>query len=166
MRPITYHHKGHCFGGPVSFDDLLLLTCDTQSFLLKAPELEKCYQDDTTNLRPENILHTVQQPTWLGLPWTPNSKVSFHRFHKIRSHCRHTPLMLLLGGRYFLSTGFHNLTLYSPGYTQHLSLSPLSIIRVPRNTSFQYQRGALETCPSTLRYSIQQVLPFCTGVTD
>ena len=97
LRPITYQHKGHCFGGPVSFDDLLLLTCDTQSFLLKAPELEKCYQDDTTNLRPENILHTVQQPTWLGLPWTPNSKVSFRRFHKIRSHCRHTPLMLLLG---------------------------------------------------------------------
>ena len=33
LRPITYQHKGHCFGGPVSFDDLLLLTCDTQSFL-------------------------------------------------------------------------------------------------------------------------------------
>ena len=42
LRPITYQHKGHCFGGPVSFDDLLLLTCDTQRFLLKAPELEKC----------------------------------------------------------------------------------------------------------------------------
>ena len=154
LRPITYKHKGYCFGGPVSFDDLLLLTCDTQRFLLKAPELEKCYQDDITILCPENILHTVQQPTWLGLPWTPTSKVAFRRFHKLRSHCRHTPLMLLLGGRYFLSTGSHNLTLYSPGYTQHLSLSPLSIIHVPCNTSFQYQKGGLGTCPSTLRYSL------------
>ena len=73
LPSIAYQHKGHCFGGPVSFDDLLLLTCDTQRFLLKASELEKCYQDDTTILCPENILHTVQQPTWLGLPWTPNS---------------------------------------------------------------------------------------------
>ena len=62
--------------------------------------------------------------------------------------------MLLLGRRYFLSTGSHNLTLYSPGYTQHFSLSPLSIIHVPRNTSFQYQKGGLGTCPSTLRHSI------------
>ena len=77
LRPITYQHKGHCLGGLVSFDDLLLLTCDTQRFLLKAPELEKCYQDDTTILCPENFLHTVQQRTWLGLPWTPNSKLAF-----------------------------------------------------------------------------------------
>ena len=44
LPEITYQHKGHCFGGPVSFDDLLLLTCDTQRFLLKALELEKCYR--------------------------------------------------------------------------------------------------------------------------
>ena len=68
------------------------------------------------------------------------------------------PANAVTWGRYFLSTGFHNLTLYSPGYTQHLSLTPF--IRVPRNTSFQYQRRALETCPSTLRYSIQQLYHF------
>ena len=62
--------------------------------------------------------------------------------------------MLLLGGRYFLSTGFHNLNLYLPDYTQHLSLSPSSISHVPWNTSFQYQKGGLGTCPSTLQYSI------------
>ena len=63
LRPITYQHKVHCFGGLVSFDDLLLLTCDTQRFLLKAPELEKCYHDDTTILCPENVLHVA----WLTL---------------------------------------------------------------------------------------------------
>ena len=62
--------------------------------------------------------------------------------------------MLFLGGRYFLSTGSHNLTLYSPGSPQHLSMSPLSIINVPCNTSFQYKKGGLQTCPSTLRHSI------------
>ena len=136
------------------FDDLLLLTCDNQRYLLKAAELDKCFQDDTTILCPENILHTVQQPTWLGLPWTPNSKLAFKQLHRVLTPCRHTPLMLLLGGRYYLSTAFQNLILYSHTTTIQLSLSPLSIIHVPCNSSFQYQKGGLGKCPQTLRFSI------------
>ena len=66
LRPITYRHNEHCFGGPLPFDDLLLLTCDKKRFLLRTPELDNCFEDDTTILCPGNLLHTVQQPTWLG----------------------------------------------------------------------------------------------------
>ena len=66
LRPITYRHNEHCFGGPLPFDDLLLLTCDKKRFLLRTPELDNFFEDDTTILCPGNLLHTVQQPTWLG----------------------------------------------------------------------------------------------------
>lgn len=66
LRPITYKHNEHCFGRPIPFDDLLLLNCDKQRFLLRSPELDKCFHDVTTILCPGNLLHTVQQPTWLG----------------------------------------------------------------------------------------------------
>ena len=89
----------------------------------------------------------------LGLPWTPSLKIAFKQFHQTLSHCRHIPSMLL-GGRYYLSTRFHNLTLYSPTSATHLSLTLLLIIHVPCNTSFQYQKGGLgTTCPKHLRFS-------------
>ena len=56
LRPITYRHNEHCFGGPLPFDDLLL-TCDKKRFLLRTPELDKCFQDDTTILCPGNLLY-------------------------------------------------------------------------------------------------------------
>ena len=76
LRPITYKHNEHCFGRPIPFDYLLLLNCDKQRFLLRSPELDKCFHDVTTILCPGNLLHTVLQPTWLGLPCTLSSKVS------------------------------------------------------------------------------------------
>ena len=66
LRPIMYRYNGHCFGGPIPFDDLLLLTCDKKRYLLRAPELDKCFQDNTTILCPGNLLHTVQQLTCSG----------------------------------------------------------------------------------------------------
>ena len=72
LLPITYQNNSHCFGGPITRDDLLLLTCANQRFILKAGELARCSQDDTTILCPENVLHTVSEPHWLGLPWAPN----------------------------------------------------------------------------------------------
>ena len=136
LRPITYKHNEHCFGRPIPFDDLLLLNCDKQRFLLRSPELDKCFHDVTTILCPGNLLHTVLQPAWLGLPCTLSSKMAFKQFHQILLQCCHTPSMLLLGGRYYLSTGFHSLSLYSLTSTTHLFLSPLSIIHVLCNTSF------------------------------
>ena len=122
--------------------------------MLKAPELDKCFQDETTILCPEHILHTVEYPSWLGMPWTPSPKIVFNRLHKIVSPCRHTPLVLLLGGRYYLSTGFHNLRLYSHYSKTQLSLPPLSILHIPCTSSFQYQKGGLGTCPQVLQFSI------------
>ena len=64
LKPrITYQHKGHCFGGPLPYDDLLLLTSENERFLLKAPELDKCFQDDTKILCPCRTY-----PTHSGIP--------------------------------------------------------------------------------------------------
>lgn len=68
-------------------------------------------------------------------------------FQTISSDSRTVIIIHAIGGRYYLSTRFHNLTLYSPTSATHLSLTPLSIIHVPCNTSFQYQKGGLGTCP-------------------
>ena len=101
--------KNH-FGGPLPRTDLSLLTCGIHRYVLKSTELE-CSQDDTTILCPANALTTVKEPKWLGLPWTPNSRLQFKQTHQILSHCKQLRPMTLLGGRYYLATVFHNITL-------------------------------------------------------
>ena len=154
LVPITYQHNGVCFGGPLPRNDLSLITCGTKRYVLKSTELEQCLRDDTTILCPTNVLTTVKEPHWLGLPWSPESKLQFQQIHQIFSHCKQLQPLILLGGRFYLSTIFQNITLSSHQATQHLQLSPLSIIHIPCNMSFHSQRTGLGTCPSTLRFSI------------
>ena len=154
LVPITYQHNGLCFGGPLPRTDLSLITCGAKRYVLKSTELDQCSRDDTTIFCPTNVLTTVQEPHWLGLPWSPESKLQFQHIHQVFSHCKLLQPMLLLGGRYYLSTVSQNITLSSPHTTQHLHLSPLSIVHIPCYMSFHAQRTGLGTCPSTLRFSI------------
>lgn len=96
----------------------------------------------------------VKEPHWLGLPWTPKSRLLFRQTHQILSHCKQLRPMILLGGRYYLSTAFHNITLTASHAVHHLQLSPLSIIHVPCNMSFHSQHTGIGICPKTLRFSI------------
>jgi len=153
LLPINYQNKGHCFGGPLPRADLSLLMCGTKRFVLRNTELDRCFQDDTTILCPANVLDTVTEPHWLGLPWTPDAKLQFTQLHQVLSHCLPLQPLLLLGGRYYLSTSYQNVTFFSPNTVTHLSLSPLTIIHVPCNVSFTYQKGALGTCPDIFRFS-------------
>ena len=154
LVPITYRHNGLCFGGPLPRTDLSLITCGAKRYVLKSTELDQCSRDDTTILCPTNVLTTVKEPHWLGLPWSPESKLQFQQIHQVFSHCKQLQPLILLGGRYYLSTISQNITLSSQHATRHLQLSPLSIVHIPCNMSFHSQRTGLGTCPSTLRFSI------------
>ena len=79
LTPITYQHNGVCFGGPLPQNDLSLITCGAKRYVLKSTELEQCLRDDTTILCPTNVLTTVKEPHWLGLPWTPETKLQFQK---------------------------------------------------------------------------------------
>ena len=131
-----------------------LLTCGVQRYVLKSTDIEHCFRDDSTILCPTNVLTTVKDPRWLGLPWTPDSKVQFKHTHQLLKHCKHLRNGLSLGGRYILSTALHNVTIMSGHTIHHLQLSPLSIIHIPCNMSFSFQHTGLGTCPQTLRFSI------------
>ena len=127
LIPITYQHNGRCFGGPFPRTDLSLLTCGIHRYVLKSTELEQCSQDDTTILCPANVLTTVKEPKWLGLPWTPNSRLQFKQTHQILSHCKQLRPMILLGGRYYLATVFHNITLTASHAVHHLFVADCSV---------------------------------------
>jgi len=88
LLPINYQNKGHCFGSPLPRADLSLLTCGNKRLVLHNTELDHCFQDDTTILCPANVLNTVSEPHWLGLPWTSDAKLKFTHLHQVLSHCR------------------------------------------------------------------------------
>ena len=134
--------------------DLSLITCGVKHYVLKSTKLDQCSRDDTTILCPANVLTTVHEPHWLGLPWSPESKLRFQQIHQVFSHCNLLRPLLLLGGRYYLFTISQNITLSSHEATQQLQLSPLSIVHISCDMSFHSQRTGLGTCPSTLRFSI------------
>lgn len=131
-----------------------MITCGAKHYVLKSTELHQCSRDDTTILCPANVLTTVKELHWLGLPWSPESKQQFQQIHQVFSHCKQLQPLILLGGHYYLSTISQNLMLSSQHAIQHLQLSPLSIVCIPCNMSFHSQRTGLGTCPSTLRFSV------------
>lgn len=154
LVPITYQHNHLCFGGPLPRNDLSLITCDAKRYVLKSTKLGKCSRDDTKILCRTNVLTTVKEPRWLGLLWSPESKLQFQHIHQVFSHCKQIQPLFLLGGRYYLSTTSQNITLSFPNATQHLQVSPLSVIQISCSVSFHCQRTGLGTCPSTQRFSI------------
>lgn len=67
--------------------DMVLLTCDNKRYVLKQSELEKCLHEETTVLCPVDVLSTVKNPIWLGLSWTPQTKVPFNHTHFPLPNC-------------------------------------------------------------------------------
>lgn len=153
LLPINYRNKGHFFGGPLPRADLSLLTCGNKRFVLRNTKLERCFQDETTILCLANVLNTVSEPQWLGLPRTPSVKLQFTQLHQVVSHCRPSPPLLLLGGRFYLATSHQNVAFFSQDTVTHRSLAPLAILHVPCNVSFTHQNGGLGTCAENFRFS-------------
>lgn len=89
------------------------------------------------------------------MAWTPRSRLTFQRNHKRATDCNGLKPLLHLGACYYLSTTFHTITLHTAaGATSRVSLTPLSILHVPCNSSFEDQEIGLGKCPPTMEFSL------------
>lgn len=67
--PLKYKLSNHCYQGPIKRDELALLRCQHSEYRLHRDLFGKCFRSDDTFICPQNILHLVNDTTWLGLPW-------------------------------------------------------------------------------------------------
>ena len=159
LIPISYNKGKHCFGGSITRQDLLLLSCEDKRYVVKQAELDQCFHAEFTVLCPKHVLSTVEDPTWLGLKWVPASKFSFRHSHVSLPHCQNLPPLIHLGGRFYLSTTDTNLTLSGDTGSHALSLQPLGIYHFPCKYSFPFQRTGFGSCTTT----IQMHFPLFSG---
>ena len=152
LIPLSYQINGKCFGGTMARHDLVLLTCGNKRYVLKQAELDQCFKDETTFLCPADVLSTVENPLWLGLKWTPQTKLSFRHAHSPLPNCNNLRPLVHLGGRYYLSTVFNNLSIHTNGSSELLMLRPFSIYHFPCNVWFSQQRTGLGQCPKQLSF--------------
>ena len=161
VTPIKYNISGTCYTGPITRHDLALVTCPNNRFLLPTVSLEKCFHDDSTYLCPQSVLALVNTTSWLGMPWTPASKLSFLRTHKKASDCSDLNDLYHLGGRFYLATNTRTLTITKGKNTSTILLSPLMVYHFPCDIKFANQRTGLGDCPRSLTIDI----PIFTGST-
>ena len=125
LTPLKYNISGVCFTGPLSREDVMLVTCQVV-------------------LCPKSLLLKATHTDWLAMAWTPRSRLTFQRNHKRATDCNGLKPLLHLGARYYLSTTFHTITLHTAaGTISRVSLTPLSILHVPCNSSFEDQEIGL-----------------------
>lgn len=150
LSPIKYNILGTCYSGPISYDNLALITCSNTRSLVKIESLAKCFQQENTLLCPTNILQTIHDIEWLGFPWKPASQVPFHRNHDVARDCTNLNPFIHLGGRYYLATSSGTIHLN----TGPLKLSPQAIYHFPCNTTFFGMATGLGSCPQTMNVAI------------
>ena len=99
-------------------------------------ELEQCFHGENIILCLKNVLSTVEDPSWLGLKWVPDSKLLFQHSHVRLPRCPTLRPLINLGGyRYLLTT---------------LSLEPLGVYHFPCKYSFPFQSTGFGSCASKI----------------
>ena len=155
LTPLKYNISGICFTGPMSRDDVMLVTCSNQRYFIKPAALNKCYRDDDTILCPKSLLLKASRTDWLGLPWSPNSRLSFQRHHRRAVDCSDLHELIHLGSRFYLGTSLHTITFRTvDGKSNRVLITPLSIFNVPCNISFDAQEIGLGRCPPKIEFSL------------
>ena len=145
LTPLKYNISGVCFTGPLSSEDVMLVTCPTHRYFVNPAAL--CTTSEVV-LCPKSLLLRATHTDWLCMAWTPRSRLTFQRNHKRVTDCNGLKPLLHLGAHYYLSTTLHTITLHTAaGTTSHVTLTPLSIFQVPCNSSFDDQEIGLGKCP-------------------
>ena len=150
LSPIKYNTSGTCYTGPITYNDLALITCSNTKSLIKAVSVEKCYQEDSSLICPQNILQPIHNIAWLGFPWNPSSQMSFPRHHQRARDCSGLHPLLHLGGRYYLATTSGTIQLN----TGPLQIAPLAVYHFPCNTTFHGMATRLGSCQTTMEVDI------------
>ena len=104
FTPIKYNISGTCYTGPVTRNDLALVTCPNSCTVIRTVALGKCAKQDETFLCSELVLPREDDIQWLGMHWTPTSKFTYQRRHTLSADCSSVKPLIHLGGRYYLST--------------------------------------------------------------
>ena len=98
LVPLSYQTNGKCFGGTIARHDMVLLTCNNKRYVLKQTELDQCFKEETAVVCLANVLSTVEDPLWLGLKWTPQTKLSFQHADSPLPNCNNLRPLVHLGG--------------------------------------------------------------------
>ena len=77
FTPIKYNISGVCYTGPVTRNDLALVTCPNSRTVIRTDALGKCAKQDKTFVCSELILPREDDIQWLGIHWTPTSKLTY-----------------------------------------------------------------------------------------
>jgi len=149
LIPLKYQQNHKCYSGPIAYNDLALITCPKSKIIIRADVLTKCYGREGTYLCPEEVLHSNHDSSWLGLPWTPGSRLNFPRNH-VPTTCDSFDPLLHLGGRFYLSTIHQKIQLKK----STLSMTPLTVYSLPCNESSPSLKTGFGQCPTTLTMSI------------
>ena len=145
LSPITYQANRQCYAGPLTRNDLVLVSCSDSIIVFKADTLTKCLTQRGTLVCPETVTRRSQDSSWLGLPWTPSSTITFPRTHSPTT-CDATDHIFHLGGRYYLSTRKQTIQLS----TGPLRMSPLAVYHIPCNATSDTLTTGFGSCPSTI----------------
>lgn len=152
---IAYQVNNKCFGGTIACHDLVLLTCKNKRYIVKKADLEQCLHGQTTVLCPANVLSTVENPFWLGLKWTPQSKIPFSHSHTPWTNCHTLRPLVHLDGRYFLLGARANISIHTNNGSKfsviaaavYLSFSMWYVLFVPTHWSGGVSRMVLFSVP-------------------
>lgn len=150
LTPLKYNISGTCYTGPITYDNLALVTCSNVKSLVQVDSLQKCFQQDRTLLCPHHIFQSVKNVAWLGFPWNPTTKLSFPRHHQPARDCSDLHPLHVLGGRYYLATTADTLQLN----TGPINTSPLAVYHFACNTTFNGMATGLGVCPDTMEVNI------------
>ena len=147
---LTYKTDNRCFTGPLSRNDLVLVSCLDSKLVLKADILTTCFSEHNSLLCPRKLLRNADDVAWLGLPWTMDSKVNFKRNHVEVDCPKDIHPLHHLGGRYYLSVVKKTIQLTSTT----LMLSPLTIFQLPCNETNNLLETGFGECPKAMTMSV------------
>ena len=152
LEPVVYNISNYCHTGPIEHDNLALITCKESRSIITVEALSKCFKDQLNFLCPLQVLRQVKQIDWLGLPWSPHTKISFQRLHQNTSDCSDLHPLIHIGGRYFLATTEQPVTFKNQTGEFKKTLSPLVIYNFP--CSVRIPEAGIDECPSRLELHV------------
>ena len=156
LMPVKFNNSNTCYTGPVTQENLVILTCPHSRHLLTTASLNKCYQDNTAFICPTHVLTLATNITWLGFPFNPDTKLTFPRNHVPATDCANLHPLLHLGGRMFLATTSQELNLPSGSLVR----TPLAVYRFPCNETLTGLALGLGTCPARITVTVTMASPF------
>lgn len=156
LLPIKYNLSGICYQRPIARDHLARLRCEHSEFLLHAGLLHKCYHSDSTCVYPQHMLQLVNDTSWLGLPWTATTKLTFSRHHQKAPNCANLHDLHHLGRRQYLTTQQGVLTIHNTtnGSFHTIPLSPLIVYNFPCDVKFSTQQTGFGSYPDRIKLKV------------